>query len=189
MSDIETSGWIYKVRDNEWKELTAIKIGKIKKNKNGNDITDDITKRYHTYYISLDILSINEYQNYHNIEKLIHNLLEQFRHNSSEIFIGLHIKLSEIIINSVGEILENENIDLYIKQKAGQKRKKMDTSEYSHKKDDSSVKVPPHLWEKIFYKIINKIKHQYNIEYKSEFTSDYNYIIYELNKFFNINKL
>lgn len=189
LPDKKTSGWIYKVRDNEWKDNTVIKIGKIKINKDSNDITDDITKRYHTYYINLNILSVNEFENYDNCEKLIHNLLESFRHNSSEIFIGLHPKLSDIIIRSVGEILENEDTEIYIKRKAGQKRKRMDTSDQPSKKDDSSVKVPPELWEKIFYKMITKLKHQFNIDSTSDFTSDYNYVICELNKFLFENKL
>ena len=189
MSDIQTSGWIYKIRDDEWKNITAIKIGKIKLNKKSNDISDDIIKRYHTYFVKSNLLSVNEFQNYDNCEKLIHNLLESFRHNSSEIFIGLHPKLSDIIIKSVGETLENEDTDIYIKRKAGQKRKRMDTSDQPSKKDDSSVKVPPDLWEKIFYKLITKLKCQFNIECKSEFTSDYTHVIYELNKFLFENKL
>jgi len=189
LSDSETSGWIYRLRDDDWKDEDAYKIGEIKLNKKSNDIKDDIIKRYHTYYISLNIISVNEFENYHNCEKLIHNLLESFRHNSSEIFIGINSKLCDLIINCVGESLANEDTDIYIKRKAGQKRKRMDTSEQPSKKDDTSEKVPPHLWEKVFYKLIDKLKYMYNIECNTKFTSDYNCVICELNQFFYEKKI
>jgi len=183
--ELDHLGWIYNVRDKYWNSLYIFKIGKIKCNAKSNDIRDDITKRYHTYYIDLDIVSVNEYDNYHNCEKLIHNLLEPFRNDSSEIFMNIHPKLCEIIIKSVGSVLENEDCDIYIKKKAGQKRKLMDiTDENTKIKNDDDLKVPIELWLKIYNTIIYKLHSRFNIIYNNPYSEDYYKFICELNLFF-----
>ena len=194
--DSNSTGCIYILRDDSWNSKYIFKIGIISIDSNSliNNIdnsviidisNDKLLKRYHTYYIDIKIKNIIISYNYKSSEKLIHNLLKNYRNDSSEIFIGVHPILCDLIVKSVSFILNNEEEDIYIKKKCGINRKKMEISTLEdniNNSCDDSLKVPIDLWNKIQNKMIGVLKESMNIIYKESF--DYEEFIFELNNFF-----
>ena len=151
-------GHIYIVSDASWNNK-KFKIGITKL-----DI-DRLVTRYNTSYGKCEVQYFKDTYEFTKAEKLIHNILDNFRVGTTEVFDNLSIIIARTLCDSVIKVLDSidtDNISIVGINK--RKIRKMEITDADTSKNDNlESKVPLDLWHKILADIVNKLKLSYFI--------------------------